>query len=289
MLALLFVMAWTGSVAQAGSTLPPFFRGETIAVSAGSQSSVYPLAADGPLAPAVNLALVALVETAFTTGLNAEALRAVVAGGDPRAAWVLADLLRFHQRGVERAELVTAFTSLTGVEPPTSRNPDFVWTFNQLIAWDLPVWEGYAELKRRIYTSFDERWDPFFEEDHGVDWRMVTWGGVFADSRPFGDNGPCNCIPALDNVATTDAGGGEWYADERVVFGVVVSGEALALPRHQMEVHEMVNLTLGGRSLGIPYCTLCGSAQAYFTDGIPGIDRLVLRTSGLLSRSNKVM
>ena len=289
MLALLFVMAWTGGVAQAGSTLPPLFRAETIAVSTGSQSSVSPLAPDGPLAPAVNLALVDLVETAFTTGLNAEALRAVVDGGDPRAAWVLADLLRFHQRGVERAELVTAFTSLTGVEPPTSRNPDFVWTFNQLIAWDLPVWEGYAELKRRIYTSFDERWDPFFEEDHGVDWRMVTWGGVFADSRPFGDNGPCNCIPALDNVATTDAGGGEWYADERVVFGVVVSGEALALPRHQMEVHEMVNLTLGGRSLGIPYCTLCGSAQAYFTDGIRGIDRLVLRTSGLLSRSNKVM
>ena len=94
MLALFFVMAWTGGVAQAGSTLPPLFRAETIAVSTSSQSSVYPLVPDGPLAPAVNLALVDLVETAFTTGLNAEALRAVVEGGDPRTAWVLADLLR---------------------------------------------------------------------------------------------------------------------------------------------------------------------------------------------------
>jgi hypothetical protein len=73
------------------------------------------------------------------------------------------------------------------------------------------------------------------------------------------------------------------------VFGVVVGEQAIALPRHQMEVHEMVNLTLGGRELGVPYCTLCGSAQAYYADGVPGVERVVLRTSGLLQRSNKLM
>jgi len=52
----------------------------------------------------------------------------------------------------------------------------------------------------------------------------------------------------------------------------------------------MVNDTLGDRDLGIPYCTLCGAAQAWFTDDVPdGVNRPVLRTSGLLSRSNKVM
>jgi hypothetical protein len=57
-----------------------------------------------------------------------------------------------------------------------------------------------------------------------------------------------------------------------------------------MEVHEMVNITIGGRRLGIPYCTLCGSAQAYLLDSVPtGVAPPVLRTSGLLSRSNKVM
>ena len=50
----------------------------------------------------------------------------------------------------------------------------------------------------------------------------------------------------------------------------------------------MVNDTLGGRRIGIPYCTLCGSAQAYFTDEVGG-GPVELRTSGLLSRSNKVM
>lgn len=57
----------------------------------------------------------------------------------------------------------------------------------------------------------------------------------------------------------------------------------------------MVNDSLGGHRIGIPYCTLCGSAQAYLTDSIltmPGAEAFevpVLRTSGLLSRSNKVM
>ena len=74
------------------------------------------------------------------------------------------------------------------------------------------------------------------------------------------------------------------------MFGVTEGDEAVAFPRNIMEVHEMVNMTIGGRRFGIPYCTLCGSAQAYFTDDVPeGVETPVLRTSGLLSRSNKVM
>jgi hypothetical protein len=75
-----------------------------------------------------------------------------------------------------------------------------------------------------------------------------------------------------------------------LVFGVEVDGEARAYPKNIMEVHEVVNDTLGGHRLGIPYCTLCGSAQAYLTDNLPnGLEQPVLRTSGLLTRSNKVM
>lgn len=238
--------------------------------------------------PSVEEALAAMAATVFSTSFNTAHLEAVVDGRDARAAWVLADLLRFHQGAGTGGELIAAFTELTGAESdPTKLG--FVWTSNYLIAWDLPDWEGYAELKRQIFTQIDPRWDPFFTDDHGVDWRLVTWGGVLADDRPLGDNGPCNCIPALDNPATTNAAGGDWYDDDNVVFGVVVNGEALAMPRNQMEIHEMLNVTLGGRELGIPYCTLCGSAQAYFVDNVPGVDRVVLRTTGLLSRSNKLM
>ena len=63
---------------------------------------------------------------------------------------------------------------------------------------------------------------------------------------------PCldGCIPALDDPGVTDAAGGSWYPDDALVFGVVVGGEARAYPKNIMEVHEMVNDTLGGRRIG---------------------------------------
>ena len=97
-------------------------------------------------------------------------------------------------------------------------------------------------------------------------------------------------IPALDDPGVTPAGEGGWYPDDGIVFGVVVGGDARAYPRNVMETHELVNDRLGGRQISVPYCTLCGSAEAFFTDGLPeGLFAPIMRTSGLLSRSNKVM
>jgi len=242
----------------------------------------------GPLDDQTEEGLVGLLDSIFNNDFDFAQTNKVVDGGDARAAWLLADLMRLFQTGPPREELVRSFTVLTGA-PFVPGKVDFVWAFDNLIAWDLPAWDGYAEMKGSLYSLVDSRWQQFFDNDVSVDWRLVTWGGVLADDRPLGDKGPCNCIPALDDPATTRAAAGDWYADDRIIFGLVVNEEALALPKHQMEVHEMLNLTLGGRELGIPYCTLCGSAQAYFTDDVAGIDRAVLRTSGLLSRSNKMM
>ena len=94
----------------------------------------------------------------------------------------------------------------------------------------------------------------------------------------------------MDNPKVTSSEDARWLKDSDIVFGLEVNGEYRAYPRRIMEVREMVNDTLGGRQLGIPYCTLCGAAQAYFTDKMPeGVERPILRTSGLLIRSNKVM
>ncbi|MEO5704734.1 MAG: DUF3179 domain-containing (seleno)protein, partial [Candidatus Limnocylindrales bacterium] len=191
---------------------------------------------------------------------------------------------------------VEAFQRLTGVNPRT--DPAFgnrAWTSltDLLIAWDLPAPPGYRELKSRIFLAVEPRWGPFLRDANAaIDWRLVSWGGVLIDDRRLGDTLPCRrgCIPALDDPRLTTAAQGDWYPDDRIVFGIVVGSEAVALPRNIMEVHEMVNMSLGGRRLGIPYCTLCGSAQAYFTDSVPEeVDVPVLRTSGLLNRSNKVM
>jgi hypothetical protein len=225
------------------------------------------------------------------TSRDAVAIARIGESGDPRVAWFLTDFLRFIQYGVSADAARAAFEQLTGASL-SEFGSAWVEASNQLLAWDLPAPPEYFDLKRRIFVLAEERWGPFFEEAAPIDWRYVSWGGVFIDDRPAGDDRGCSrgCIPALDDPAITPAEDGTWYPDGALVFGIVVNGEARAYPKNMMEVHEMVNDRLGGRRLGIPYCTLCGSAQAYLTDEVPeGITPLLLRTSGLLVRSNKMM
>jgi hypothetical protein len=232
----------------------------------------------------------------LTSSVDNRAILAVGESGDVRLAWLLADVLRFVRSPTSRLALVTAWSTLTGVEPsddPVAERSPWQSTTDHLIAWDLPAHPEYRMFKGRLFTIIEPAWQPFFDDsDATIDWRLTSWGGVLIDDRGLGDRQPCSrgCIPALDDPTVTSAEEGSWYPDNRVIFGVVVNGEARAYPKHQMEVHEMINDTIGGRRVGIPYCTLCGSAQAYFTDSVPSdIETPVLRTSGLLTRSNKVM
>ena len=262
-----------------------------------------PLFADGteiPPAPSVPIgpldaSVIADLDIVFSTllsGVDIEALDRVGASGDARVAWLMADLLRFFQQGPVSDAAVLAFESLTGV----TLQSGFVWgsVTDHLIAWDLPAPPGYVQWKRVPFEIIEPSWEPFFSDtDADIDYRFLSWGGVRIDDRPIEMVAfacPEGCIPALDDPEVTDASNGDWYDDNRLVFGVVVNGKARAYPKHMMEVHEMINDTLGGRRIGIPYCTLCGSAQAYFTDVVPdGFETIELRTSGLLTRSNKVM
>ncbi len=232
----------------------------------------------------------------LTSSVDDRAILAVGNSGDVRLAWLLSDLLRFVRSATTRQAIVTAWSTLTGVDltpDPVSGRSEWQSMTDHLIAWDTPAHPGYRQYKGRLFTIIEPAWQPFFDDAGStIDWRLTSWGGVLIDDRQLGDRQPCTrgCIPALDDPEVTSAADGSWYPDDRVVFGVVVNGEARAYPKHQMEVHEMVNDTIGGRRVGIPYCTLCGSAQAYFTDSVPSdIDTPVLRTSGLLTRSNKVM
>lgn len=216
------------------------------------------------------------------------ALIDIAASGDPRVAWLISDLLRFVSNRALEGELTQAVEQLFGKSLPAQNSWGRVT--DHLIAWDIPEPPNYLLYKSAIFTSVVPAWDDLFVEGD-IDWRHVSWGGVLIDDRPYDTtDDPCNCIPAADNPEVETAEQATWLRDDDIVFGIEVSGEARAYPRRIMEVREMVNDTLGGRDLGIPYCTLCGSAQAYFTDQVPsGIERPILRTSGLLIRSNKVM
>lgn len=253
-----------------------------------------PAVPTGDLEPAVSDAVDTLMGERLLRGvidqLSYDAIVTLGKSGDPRVAWWLADLMRIASSGDLSDRLIGAQQELLGIQLAPFRS----WgdTTDHLIAWDIPAPPDYLTYKRNAYVVVEPRWEPLFEDGTDIDWRLVSWGGVLIDNRPFGttDN-PCNCIPAADNPITTDvAGGDDWLDDDTIVFGVSINDEHRAYPRSIMEVREMVNDTLGGRDFAMPYCTLCGSAQVFFTDDLPdGIERPVLRTSGLLSRSNKVM
>ena len=251
-----------------------------------------PAVPEGPLSKSLKAAVKAAFIDSMTQSTWSRdqtiALTEIAESKDPRLVWIISDMMRFiNQRGIHAA-LTLAASKLLDIEPP-ARNHWGVVT-DQLIAWDIPAPPDYLEAKRAIFTTFVPGWEKIFVKGN-IDWRHVSWGGVLIDDRKFDTTDePCNCIPAADNPEVSSAKDAKWLKDEDIVFGIAVNGEYRAYPRRIMEVREMVNDTLGGRQLGIPYCTLCGSAQAYFTDQLPdGIERPVLRTSGLLIRSNKVM
>jgi len=254
----------------------------------------------GPLADEVVADIELLLESLPSGAPDIAALNRFAEAGDPRLGWLLSDLLRFVGPTTPLgAATAKAWVANTGVGVDIDQT---LWetTTNHLIAWDTPAPPGYQAWKGKIFQLIEPGWQPFFaDDDADIDWRWLSWGGVLIDDRPIRHAAiPCpeGCIPALNDPALVRANGDDdWLDDERPIFGVVVDGEAVAFPKNIMEVHEMVNMTIGGRRVGIPYCTLCGSAQAYLTDAVPvevdlgDFDTFELRTSGLLTRSNKVM
>ena len=249
-----------------------------------------------PTGPLSNESINAL-DTAFGKNLETltwgeeqtTAVKTIATSNDPRLAWLVSDMMRISTSFPLTQLLANSASELLNLEFSEKRD---YWreTTDSLMAWNIPAPPNYLQYKRNIFLLVEPAWDNLFVEGD-IDWRHVSWGGVRIDNRPFDKTDElCNCIPAADNPEVTSAKEATWLKDDDVVFGVEVNGEYRAYPRRIMEVREMVNDTLGGRDLGIPYCTLCGAAQAYFTDQLPeGVDRPVLRTSGLLIRSNKVM
>ena len=251
-----------------------------------------PAIPDGPMPDALQAAIqVAFIDSMEQNGWGQDqtiALQEIAESQDPRVVWIISDMMRFVSGGELQAILAQAAYQLLGIERQSFNHWGIVT--DHLIAWDIPAPPDYLRAKRAIFTNVVPGWEQIFVPGD-IDWRHVSWGGVLIDDRAYDTTDElCNCIPAADNPKVSSAEDAAWLADDAIVFGIEVNGEYRAYPRRIMEVREMVNDTLGGRHLGIPYCTLCGAAQAYFTDDVPdGVERPVLRTSGLLIRSNKVM
>lgn len=199
--------------------------------SASAQEAVpdYVIAQFGapPAVPTGELSsdLNAAVKTAFLDLLSdgvwgrdqTVALTAISESGDPRLVWLISDLMRFVTgRELNRALSDTAGT-LLGKDFPGVNNWGVVT--DHLLAWDIPAPPNYLENKRAIFTTIIPGWEQIFVEGD-IDWRLVSWGGVLIDNRPFDTtDDPCNCIPAADNPEVTGAAEATWQTTMTLCSG----------------------------------------------------------------------
>ena len=136
----------------------------------------------------------------------------------------------------------------------------------------------YAEFKSLLYRGIDPIFAGYFSNDRAARIRLdeVRWGGVKQDG-----------IPPLRSPPMIPGADASYIADDHIVFGIEVEGEARAYPKRILGWHEMfVDEIAGVRVAGV-YCTLCGTVILY--DTVFDDTHHELGTSGFLYRSNKLM
>ena len=146
--------------------------------------------------------------------------------------------------------------------------------------WDQPYepHPDYGVFKGRLYSQLDPRFEAFFPKGVASSIRLdeVEWGGVAV-----------NGIPPLEYPNRLDAASADYLADEHIVFGLAMGGEARAYPKRILAWHEMALDRVGDVELTIVYCTLCGTVIPF--ESVAGGRHVKFGTSGLLYRSNKLM
>ena len=89
------------------------------------------------------------------------------------------------------------------------------------------------------------------EDNTRIDLAELLNGGPPKDGIPSIDE------PKFDSVANTP------FAEDEVVIGLVIHGEAVAYPLGILNWHEIVNDTVGGTNVSVTYCPLCDTAIVF--------------------------
>ncbi len=189
--------------------------------------------------------------------------------------WDLAWLLRPPGRG-----FIHFFTLIGFLQEQTGQRFGA-----DLAGWQQWIWAqpydphpDHAFFKGQWYSRIDPRFADFFPRGVTSLIRLdeIEWGGVAV-----------NGIPPLEHPARLEADDADYLADDHVVFGVALDGEARAYPKRILAWHEMALDRLGGIELTLVYCTLCGTVIPF--ESVADGRHLTFGTSGLLYRSNKLM
>ena len=136
----------------------------------------------------------------------------------------------------------------------------------------------YAMFKSMLYGHIDPKFATYFSAERPARIRLdeIVWGGVVQDG-----------IPPLRSPKMIAPDEARYLADDNVVFGLAINGDARAYPKRILAWHEMFVDEVGGVPVTGAYCTLCGSMILYKSQADGTVHRL--GTSGFLYRSNKLM
>jgi hypothetical protein len=95
-----------------------------------------------------------------------------------------------------------------------------------------------------------------------------------------------DCIPSIDNPVFVAADAAGFLSDDDIVLAIEHGGEARAYPTRILNLHEIVNDTIGADPVAITFCPLCGSGLAFrrVVDG----EVTELGVSGVLYNSDLV-
>ncbi len=131
-----------------------------------------------------------------------------------------------------------------------------------------------------VTKRIDKNFQDFFYEDIERTIRLdeIVWGGVRKDG-----------IPALTHPFMISAKDADYISEKELVFGISINGDTRAYPYRFMDWHEMLNDRIGGVSVSLAYCTLCGSGILYKTNLNSNDEPYIFGSSGFLYRSNKLM
>src|SRR5262245_11649081 len=99
---------------------------------------------------------------------------------------------------------------------------------------------------------------------------------------------PPDGIPAVDRpVFVASHAADVWLTRREPVLALAINGDARAYPLQILIWHEIVNDTVGGRSVAITYCPLCNSGLVF--DRVVDGRTLDFGTSGKLYKSDLLM
>ncbi len=192
---------------------------------------------------------------------------------------MMIESMNYTNSSLVRHSLGKLLFEKTGYTHADGTNDWYHWLWNQPES----ITDDYAEFKAQLYQEIDPAFDEYFsgrQASARIRLDEIRWGGVVQDG-----------IPPLRDPQMLQTREQDYLADDNVVFGVKINGEARAYPKRILAWHEMFTDTFGEGDSAEPiagvYCTLCGTVIIYKTqhNGV----KHQLGTSGFLYRSNKLM